>query len=242
MKASKIIPILLFLIPLITFFQTDDERLIYGRVTCDTASTVGINVINLVNEKSAVTNELGLFSILAKSGDMLVLASEKFEYKRKMLDADDMKKDLIVIKMTMKPTEKITPLDEVVIKRYGKIDDLNKRHKDHRDFTPAERRLYSAQSGPVDIVANWISGRTSLLKKELETEMNERLLARLAVQFEDAYYVETHKIPADHIKGFQYYLIEDPEFVAALKAKNKTLMRFHIGKLALQYNALINAK
>jgi hypothetical protein len=44
-------------------------------------------------------------------------------------------------------------------------------------------------------------------------EKKERLMYRLEYLFGDKYYVETLKIPQDYIRGFQYYCIEDIDFV-----------------------------
>jgi hypothetical protein len=57
--------------------------------------------------------------------------------------------------------------------------------------------------------------------------------------YEDLYYINTLKIPQEYIKDFQYYLIEDPEFLAALNAKNRMLMLFLSSKLAVSYNKIV---
>jgi hypothetical protein len=46
------------------------------------------------------------------------------------------------------------------------------------------------------------------------------------------------KIPAEYVKGFQYYSIENEPLVAVLKTKNKTTT-FLIGELALKYKEII---
>ncbi|HLA55268.1 MAG TPA: hypothetical protein VK623_04175 [Flavobacterium sp.] len=242
MKANKFLLFVLSVWSTAVFSQAGDEKLIYGKIVSDTLSTAGINVVNMSSEKSAVTNEIGRFSIMAKAGDLLVLASEKFEYKRQLIEEADLKKDLVIITMVPRAGEKITALDEVVVKNSWKADDLNLHHTDHRDYTPAERKLYTARSGPVDILVNWLSGRTSTLKKELLTEMNERLLAKVQTLYEDKFYIETLKIPEDYIPAFQYYMIGDADFVAALKAKNKTLMRFNVNRLAVEFYDLLKTE
>lgn len=234
MNRSKIITLLL-LFPAIFFGQ---EKLLRFKVEADSIAVAQMNVVNLVNEKSAMSDGNGEFTLLAKEGDLLFLQAAGFEVKRKLIETQDMTAVIVLIVMTRKANE----LDEVVVTRYDKHDDLIMRHRDHRDFTPAERKLYTAQTGPLDIVANIISGRTSMLKKELQVEMNERLLARMEIQFEDEYYTDTLKIPQEHIGGFQRYLIENQEFVAALKAKNKTLMQFLISKQAVNYLELIKTQ
>lgn len=191
----------------------------------------------MVNEKSAVSNSLGEFTMLVKPGDLLILQKETFEYKRQPIDADDMAKNPVIVKMIPKPVA----LDEVIVTQKAPQDDLVMRHKDHKKFTPAEKKLYTATTGLFDPVINWMSGRTTRLKKELEIEMNERLLARLETVYDDGYYVEQLKIPSDYVGDFKRYMIDDDAFVQALKARNKTLMQFESARLATSYKNLMSA-
>ena len=234
MKPKNNLAFLLLLLPILVFGQ--QEKVLRFRVVVpDSSSVAGINVVNLVNEKSAMTDYKGEFTILAKADDLLVLQKETLEYKRQIIEEEDIKKDVIIIKMIPKPIA----LKEVVVSKKAERDDLSKTHKDHKKFTPAERKLYTARSGILDPLLNKISGRTNQLKKELDVEMKQRLLARTETVFEDEYYIETLKIPEEYIGDFQHYLIDSPEFVSALKAKNKTKMRFYASRLSISYHELM---
>ena len=228
---------LLFFLPTIVFGQDGEKMLRFKVVGNDSTSVSGINVVNIVNEKSAVTNGAGEFYLLVKPGDLLILQKETFEYKRQPVDEDDMGKSVVTIKMISKPIA----LDEVVVKQKAATDDLIMRHKDHKKFTPGERRLYTATTGLFDPLINLISGRTAQLKRELQVEMNERLLARVDQVYDDQYFIEQLKIPADYVGDFKRYIIDDPAFVSALKAKNKTLMQFEGARLATSYKKLMSA-
>jgi hypothetical protein len=63
---------------------------------------------------------------------------------------------------------------------------------------------------------------------------------KLEDYYKEDYYTEVLKIPKEYIKGFQYYLIEDPDFVNALNVKNKTLTLFLAKKLASDYIEIIH--
>ncbi len=219
------------------FGQAGTDVLIHGKVIADSTSTEGINVINLVNEKATITDRNGEFYILAKAEDLLIFSAVNFEYHRKSIEEEDLKKSLIVIKMI----RKINQLDEVIVNEHPNItaEKLGIIPKGQKKYTPAERKLYAAQSGPVDILVNILSGRTNMLKKELEIEKKERLLAKVEVLYEDIYYIETLKISQDYIKDFQHYLIDDAQFVSALNTKNKALIKFSMTKLAVTYKALV---
>ncbi len=65
------------------------------------------------------------------------------------------------------------------------------------------------------------------------------LLAKVQNLYDDNFYANKLKIPADHIKAFQYYIIYDDKFIAAVKSKNKTLTTFRIVDLAQEFNKLL---
>lgn len=215
------------------FSQNVDRKLLQFQIVADSASAEGINIINLVTEKTTVSDSNGRFSIYAKEDDLLVLTAVNFEYKRKIIEASDLTSNLIQIKMVAK----VTQLDEVIINEYPNINSeaLGLVPKGQKKYTPAERRLRTATTGPLDIMANLISGRTKQLKKELAISKKEELLDRIEFLYDENYYIETLKIEPDYVRGFQYYLIEDSEFVSALKSKNKTMILFIVSKLASSY-------
>ena len=215
----------------ITFGQSN-EKILHGKIVADSASVAGIDVVNLGNEKVTVTNNKGQFSVLAKADDILVFSSMTLEMKRMLVDEDDLKSETITIYMT----PKINELNEVIVKKNAAegISII----PGQKQYTPAERKLYTATSGLLDAPLNWLSGRTEMLKKEIIVERKERMLYKVGVLYDDKYYIQTLKIPEIYIDDFQRYIIEDKEFAAALKVKNRTMMLFLISKLAVNYNAI----
>jgi hypothetical protein len=224
--------VLLFFATVCTWSQTSNEKILHGKIVADSASVVGIDVVNLGNEKVTVTNNKGEFSILAKADDILVFSSMTLEMKRMLVDQDDLKSETITIYMT----PKINELNEVIVKR--NVAEGISIFNVQKHYTPAERKLYTATSGLLDAPLNWLSGRTEMLKKEIIVERKERMLNKVGILYEDKYYIQTLKIPEIYIDDFQRYLIEDKEFAAALKVKNRTMMLFLISKLAVNYNAI----
>ncbi len=223
---------LLFFTTVCTWSQTSNEKILHGKIVADSASVVGIDVVNLGNEKVTVTNNKGEFSILAKADDILVFSSMTLEMKRMLVDEDDLKSEMITIYMT----PKINELNEVIVKKNAAegISII----AGQKQYTPAERKLYTATSGLLDAPLNWLSGRTEMLKKEIIVERKERMLYKVGVLYDDKYYIQTLKVPEIYIDDFQRYIIEDKEFAAALKVKNRTMMLFLISKLAVNYNAI----
>ncbi len=240
----------LFLLVVFQFGFSQTERFIHGKIICDGNPVQDIQVINLVSEKSTVSDNSGEFFILAKPQEMLVFSSINYDYKRRFLEQEDIDNTNILIKLT----RKITHLDEVVINRNPKFDavKLGILMKPAKEYTPAERRLKTATgldakanagnmmggSISLDPLLNWISGRTKLLKTELSVERNELLLAKVANLYNDEYYTEKLKIQQEYIKAFQYYVIYDFRLIAALNSKNKTLISFRMIELAQEFNKL----
>jgi len=222
-----------FLIVQLVFSQ---EKIIHGKVTGSGNNVEGINVVNLVNEKSAVTNEAGEFRIMAKEDDLLVLSALNFEYKRKIINAEDLKSGVVVIEMIPKANQ----LDEVEITKYNNINavSLGILSKPAKVYTPAERKVRTATTGLLDPLINLMSGRTKRLKQNITVEKKEMLLEKVNNLFDDTFYTQTLKINPDYIMAFKYFCIEDFKFASAVRSKNKTLATFWINELAIEYNKL----
>ena len=229
--------ILLVVLSQISFGQIAGEKLLHGKIMVESGNVGGVTIINLVNEKTAISDGNGEFFILAKAEDLLVFSSVNLEYYRRIIDDEDLKPEILTIKMTAK----ITELEEVIVNKHPEINavSLGISPKGIKQYTPAERRLYTASSTPIDALLNIMSGRTDMLKKELEVEKKERLLAYIGALFDDEYYRETLKIPANYIKGFQYYCVEEEEFAKSLRSKNKAMIKLLIVPLAEKYNKII---
>jgi|688.fasta_scaffold29656_6 hypothetical protein len=212
--------------------QNQNEKLLQGIIATDDALISGIDVVNLGNEKVTLTNSKGEFSILAKADDILVFSSKSLEMRRVLIDEDDLNSGTITVNMY----PKINELNEVIVKK-SPIEGVS-IIPGQKQYTPAERKLHTATNGILDAPINWMSGRTEMLKKEVAVERKERLLDKIGILYEDKYYIETLKVPEIYIDDFQRYIIEDKEFIAALKVKNRTMMLFLISKLAANYNAI----
>jgi hypothetical protein len=229
---KKWVVLLLFFSTFSLWSQDRNEKLLQGIIAADDALLSGIDVVNLGNEKVTVTNRKGEFSILAKADDILVFSSKSLEMRRLLIDEDDLKSGTITVNMY----PKINELDEVIVKKNAAegISII----PGQKQYTPAERKLHTATSGLLDAPISWMSGRTAMLKKEVVVERKERLLDKIGILYEDKYYIETLKVPEIYIDDFQRYIIEDKDFTAALKVKNRTMMLFLISKLAVNYNAI----
>lgn len=242
MKLFKSIILFLFLGN--TYAQT--LTLLKGKITCQIKELNDVNLSNLRSESTTITDKNGNFSMFVKVGDTLQFSGLQIITKKCIINENDSAKQLFVVNLEAR----IIPLDEVEIKQYPNINavSLGILQRSAKVYTPAERKLmaagefhwYSPLLIPfggmsVDGLINSISGRTAMLKKELEIERKESLLLKIENQFQYAFFTEILKIPIEYVKGFWYYSIDDPKLVIALNAKNINMSKFIFGELANKY-------
>lgn len=241
---AKRLLLLFMFFPLVVLSQNDST--INGKIVSESSLLEGIHVINLSKRNGAVTDSRGYFQIKAKVSDTLQFSAVNLKATRHVLKASDFSNDLLLIKME----SLITELEEVAIINYKNINAvaLGIVPANQRTYTPAERKLaaagdfkwYSPLLIPlggmsVDGLINTISGRTSMLKKELVVERKEMLQAKTSDYFERKYFIETLKIPDEFVDGFLFYIVENEKFVNAMKDKNKTMATFVLSELAVEY-------
>jgi hypothetical protein len=87
----------------------------------------------------------------------------------------------------------------------------------------------------VDGLINSISGRTSMLKKEVLVEKKEMLQLKTTDYFERDYFTKTLKIPEIYVDGFLFYIVENERYAKAMKEKNKDMATFLLSGLAVEY-------
>lgn len=221
-----------------------------GKVTADYNDLEGIYIINLKTEKATLTERGGYFSIMATVGDTLLFSAVQFKALKVVLKENDFVKELFFVKML----PLVRQLDEVIINEYKNINavslgiiSLNTKH-----YSPAERKLKAASgldgkiglggSMSLDPLLNWMSGRTAMLKKEVEVEKKETLMSRIEAWYEEKYFIDKLKIPQDYVKGFLFFIVEDAKFVEAMNTRNKTMATFLMNELAVKYLKLQKEK
>ena len=245
MKKNSLHVLVLFLIFQSVFSQT----LLKGKVISDASNLDGIHVINLTNKKSTMTEKGGFFSILAKVNDTLMFSGMQIKGVQIVLKQSDFTENTFFMRLK----QQITMLDAVYIKDYSEINafSLGIIPFGTKSYTPAQRRLRTAEKfkwySPllipaggmsVDGLINQISGRTAMLKKELVVESRERLQEKVADLYGEDFFIKTLKIPAEYVKGFQIYVIDDQRLIASIKSKNKTMTTFLLGELAEKYKQI----
>jgi len=237
-RVSRIISIFVFLFFVqIGFGQKTDVKLLVGKVQEQSTSVEGVNIINNATQVATVSDSDGNFSIAVREGDVLVFSAVNLDPVKRRITAEDLTVNSLVIKMTAKEVE----LKEVVVNENANItaENLGIIPYGQKKYTPAERKVYTATSTSIDKLLNKISGRTAMLKKEVNVEKKEVLFRKLEYLFDENYYTNRLKIPVDDIKGFQLFCVDDAEFAVSLNTKNKTMSMFLITDLARKYLTIL---
>ncbi|MCV2486369.1 carboxypeptidase-like regulatory domain-containing protein [Flavobacterium sp. SH_e] len=231
--------------------QTQDRAILSGKVVSNTSDLEGIYVINAQTEETVTTDASGSFAILAKPNDILVFSSISFKEKRILLKPEDFSNLNFMVNLSMVMYQ----LQEVVVKKYDNIsaEKLGIIPAGQKKYTAAERKLETATalnatangggmvggSISADPLLNFFSGRTAMLKKEVAVEKKEFFMKLLENMFSIDHFIDRLKIPAEYVKGFEYYAIENEKFTIILNSKNKTSTEFLLGELAVKYKEII---
>lgn len=238
MRINRILQIILFLLTVqIGFGQNNTSKEITGQIFEQSSNVEGVNIINNTTQVTAVSNAAGVFTIVVREGDVLVFSAVNLEPFKRRITFEDLNSASVIIKMSAKEIE----LKEVIVNDNGGItaENLGVIPYGQKKYTPAERKVYTATSTPGDMLLNAISGRTAMLKKEVNIEKKEILFRKIEYLFDENYYTERLKIPVADIKGFQLYCVDDPEFAVSLDTKNKTMSMFLITDLARKYLTIL---
>ena len=221
----------------IGFGQKGNSKELLGRIMEQSTPIEGVNIINNTTQVTAVSDSDGNFSIAVREGEVLVFSAVNLEPLKKRITIEDLTSNLLIVKMNAKEVE----LKEVIVNENANItaENLGIIPYGQKKYTPAERKVYTANSTSVDKLLNGISGRTAMLKKEVNVEKKEALFRKLEYLFDENYYTQRLKIPVDYIKGFQLFCIEDAEFAVSLNTKNKTMSMFLITDLARKYLTIL---
>jgi hypothetical protein len=223
-----------------------------GKVISDVSVPEGVSVINKKTEMTFITDKNGDFSILAVVGDTLLFSVPQFKETTILLSEVHFDQGMLLVKMM----PLVNQLREVIVRNGINAVSMGIISKGQKIYTPAERKLYTASnlnatanggtmmggSVSADPLLNWISGRTNMLKKELEVEKKESYLRQLENLFTADYFVSKLKIPIEYVKGFEYYSVENERFVTVLKSKNVVMTTFLIGELAAKYKEIITSE
>lgn len=234
---------------LLAFFgnaqQNANRQFIRGKIISTAKDLENINIINK-NTNTITTTEIGgYFEINTKEGDTLQFSSVQFQTKTVIVTRENVtSKELFFVELISLTRN----LEEVIIKQYPNINavSLGILNKSPKEYTVAERRLYTGTNGTknlyglntsisFDRILNGITGKTKTLKKDIEVEQKETAIEKLEHEYDDYILQTKYKIPKDYIMGFKFFLVENETFLKALLSNNKLNTSFYITQLASDF-------
>ncbi|WP_430615000.1 hypothetical protein [Flavobacterium sp. JP2137] len=224
---------------------SQDRELLQGKIVSRSKALSGIYVANVNTGEAVLSRKGGYFELEGKINDTLMFSGSLFVGYRRTLDELDLKKEIIFI--PLEENDLSYQLSEIMIYKVSS-ESLGLVPKGRKILTPAERRLYTANSGggliPIDMIVNAISGRTKMLKKALEYEKGEMRKDKLLRIFDETYIHENFSIPKAYVLGFVYNAVSDPEIVSLLndKGSHKEPLQMRLGELALNFLEMIKEK
>lgn len=245
--------IVFFITPLL-IAQNVERKVVKGKVISEGVDIEGIYIMNLKLDVNTTTLKGGYFTIQAAVGDTLMFSAMQIKGTKIVVSEQDFGPDLFRVKLI----PMVTRLDEVVVMKYDHINavSLGIVSPNVKRFSAAERRLYTASgmdarsnkdgtmggSIGIDPLFSLISGRTALLKKELVVEHNEGLLQRIEAEYGFDFFTEKLNIPKEYVKGFWYYIVDEPRLVNAMQTKNRVMSTFIITELSTKYLTILHSE
>lgn len=232
---SKLLHLLLLFLPMLAPAQ--DRHAVKGRVY---EASLGIKNVLVVNNNAQVetrTDSLGNFTINAKVGDLIILSDFKIETKKIRYTPDLIKNGLMLLEVKMVAEE----IEEVVINR-STITSESLGIPMGKAYTVQERRLRAGTSDPIGTIINLLSGRTKMLKANVNLEKRVTAKETLDELFDNSYFTNDLKLTAEQVEAFKFYAVENEKLREELKGSNKTIIQFTLAGLAEDYKKQSDAK
>ena len=192
--------------------QDDTRRLLRGKVLYRNSNVANENVINSTAERATITNEQGEYAIPVKLGDLLVFTAVNYEIEVVEITQEILDRNRLVIEVT----EKVTPLDEVVVSPENQERFLELRNEEFKE--------YEYETDPTSDIENIALDRTAkglqdglnfvnIFKALYAVVSGEKPEQRTALQMSDVlrqvydeeFFVIDLKLKKEWIEPFLYY-------------------------------------
>ena len=214
-----------------------ERKALQGRVVSGEGTGIeSIFVINKATGAETKTDKSGNFTIAVRAGDKIAVYGTKTVARDFAISEASFAEVPYVVSIEYKSYE----LEEVVVQGQAvSSESLGIVPKGQKTYTPAERKVYTATSTSTDALLNAISGRTKMLKKAVETEGKETVVAYLNGLYTDTEITAQFNIPSENVRAFIFYAADDAAVAKAVKGKNESLIKLLMIDTAKHYLAAI---
>lgn len=228
-----------------TFLQAQTK--LTGKVTLDGFAVVGLEILNISSEQTATTDAQGEYSIEVKPEEMVVVASEDFEYFRKFISEELYENPTLDIQLVLR--EQVEVLDEVIVNNSISAEQLGLRLK--RKRTRAESQFYRdakvlntvniGLGGGVALnmgaIINAISGKRRYVKQALKLEKYEINYTKLRAFYTNETLMAKFGMNADNCDDFLAYVSMQKETTDRLAKGASDRLNFYLSGLSVKYLA-----
>jgi hypothetical protein len=226
---------------LLQFGFSQNEKLIEGIVFCDNLPLQGIEIVNIVSEKTAITDIDGKFSILVKVEDMLVFVSKKYDYKRLIIDKEFLDKNNFTILLTRKPEQ----LEEVVVFKIPTIKLSKDKVYEQGKSDELALEKVANHPKPIGVYDGTLINSPDLMRiggmildlfikkkennKEIVSKIEFKELAK--TNYPEIFFIDTLKLKPEEVALFLEFCDADPKSKFVLEDTNPlVLMDFLLTK------------
>lgn len=236
--------LILFLISQLGFSQ--GGKVINGRVLCDGIPVEGVEVVNYSSKAQTKTDAYGVFQIEANVGDILVIITEKYEYKKIYLKEGDLKSDLFKITIEKKPEE----LDEVLVSNMS-IQHVSLDQKTsvqlaiEKDFyTLKNEEVYTgAIDNGTDFVkiGQMIGGLFAKEKENPKIEKSKIEFKTLATEkVAKSYYTNNLQLKPEDVPLFLQFCDSDPKLSERMENINELALMDYLLEKSVEFKKIAN--
>jgi hypothetical protein len=227
---------ILFLLALPLLLQAQERQAVKGRVFSGNLGVKEALVVNFTTQAETKADSLGNFSLAVQTGDLLIISNYAIETKKIRYTSDLVKNGLLLLEVNMTVEE----LEEVVIQR-SRITSESLGIPMGKAYTVQERRLRAGSSDPIGSLINLLSGRTKMLKANVELE--KKVTAKeMLDELPESFYIEELKLKQEQIAGFKFYAAENGKLREELKNAGTGTVKFTLAALAEEYKKVSNEK
>jgi hypothetical protein len=223
----KILIVLSWLCCQFSFSQSKD--VIQGKVLNQNVPLKGVDVINFNTKVQTTTDQLGHFSIVAKTNDLLVFISKEFDVKKITVNQKFFDDKAFNVYLTLKPEE----LKEVLISNKESIK-LSKDIEYERGKSSQVKLDRAANTARTGVYDGTIENGADLLQigsmilglfiKEKEAPKPEAPKVEFSViaknSCKEEFFLETLKLKPEEIDLFLQYCNEDPKSKVLISENN----------------------
>lgn len=229
-----------------------ERQPLQGRVITDTSITASVNIVNISAQTATISQPNGHFSIPVKRGDSLRFSSLSYHPVTLRVTKATLAKDSLTIQLEKAVNELGT-----VHLNSGLSGDLGEDAEEvgyfnqaeigfkitHQPMTAPERRLnYVTAGNNITQLANAISGRTKMLRRQLGYQNLESKKQLVVTIVGLDFFTKKLKIPAKDVDRFLYFCLSKAGFPKVVSPSQILALRQFLAQKAPAYKAAWKAK